>query len=51
MNIFELVNYKQDISTVLPLKLLCKKWSQVFFDSTLSRATILNTKSTKWYYL
>jgi hypothetical protein len=47
IDIFRRVSLKKDISTVFPLKLVCKHWSKIF--SSITEATIVNPDSSNWY--
>jgi hypothetical protein len=49
MDIFQLISYKTDLSTVFTTKAVCKRWMSVFTDSPLTIATILEPNTINWY--
>jgi hypothetical protein len=49
MKIVGILSYNQDISIIIPLLLVCKRWENLFSNLTLNEATILKTKSLNWY--
>jgi hypothetical protein len=51
MKVVEILSYNQDVAFSFSLRLVCKKWENIFSNLTLNEATILNSNSLNWYLL